>query len=313
MCRSFVSNYVENGKEKYTARFNLGVCSVNIPFAALLAEGDKGEFFKELDKLCELAYNANMFRIERFKKTKAKENPILWMEGALARLKAEDYVEPLIYNGNATVSLGYGGVAEAQQICNDESKEFGLEILSFLKKKTTEFTKRCNIAWSPYGSPYENGCYRLMTALKKNFPEYKNEHDFVTNSFHRPVWEKLDIFEKLDLESEFFMLSSGGNVQNVEIPNMLRNIKGFTKIVQTAYNKSQYLIVNQPVDRCFECGFEGEFTVSVDDGLSCPKCGNKDPKTASCARRVSGYIFDPLTHPANKGKTQEITQRHKHM
>lgn len=313
MCRSFVSNYIENGKEKYTARFNLGVCSINIPFAALLAQGDKDKFFKELDKLCELAYDANMFRIERFKKTKAKENPILWMEGALARLEPDDSVEPLIYNGNASVSLGYGGLAEAQDICNDNSKDFGLEVLKFMKHKTEDFTKRCNVAWSCYGSPYESSSHRLMKTLKSYFPEYKNERDYVTNSFHRGVWEKLNVFEKFSLESDFYLLSSGGNVNNIEVPNMASNLEGFEQVIKAAYDKVQYLIVNQPIDRCFECGFEGEFKVSVEEGLSCPKCGNNNPKTASACRRVSGYIFDPLSRPANDGKTQEITQRYKHL
>lgn len=313
MCRSFVSNYVENGKPKYTARFNMGVCTVNIPYAAILANGDKAGFFEELDKLCELAYKANMFRVDRFKNTKAKQNPILWMEGALARLQPEDSVEPLIYNGNATVSLGYIGMSEAQAVCGDSSKEFGIEIIKFLKEKANRFYERSQVAWAPYGQPAESTAYNLMTKLKKKFPEYKNERLYLSNSFHRGVWEKLDTFEKFDLESDFYLYSSGGNVNNIELPNMASNIKGFESIIKSAYNKVQYLIPNQPVDRCFECKFEGEFKSSISEGFSCPKCGNKNPKTASVCRRVSGYIFDPLSRPANDGKVQEITHRHKNL
>lgn len=312
-CRSFVSNYVENGSPKYTARFNLGVTSVNIPYAALLANGDKEKFFIELDKICELAYKANMFRVERFKKTKAKQNPILWMEGALARLDPEETVEKLIYGGNATVSLGYIGVAEAQEILNDTSKDFGMDIVKFLKKKTNEFYDRCNIAWSPYGQPAESTAFNLMRKLKAKFQEYKSDHLYLTNSFHKPVWEKLDILEKFDLESDFYIYSNGGNVNNIELPNMSNNLEGFESVIKAAYSKVQYLIPNQPVDRCFECGFEGEFKVTVEEGFSCPCCGNNNPKTASVCRRVSGYIFDPLSRPANDGKTQEITQRYKNL
>lgn len=312
-CRSFVSNYIEAGKTKYTARFNAGVTTVSIPFAALLAKGDKTKFYEELDKLCELAYKANMFRVERFKKTKAKQNPILWMEGALARLDPEDCIEPLLYDGNATLSLSYIGIAEAQNICNDYSKQFAQDILIFLGKKSEEFTKRSRIGWKNYGMPAENSAYSFMTKLKKAFPDYKSEHLYLTNSYHKSVWEKLDIFEKFDLESDFYMLSQGGNVNNIELPNMIKNIKGLESVVKAAYDKVQYLIVNTPIDRCFECGFEGEFSVSLDDGYRCPKCGNNNPKTASVVRVVSGYIFDPLSRPANDGKTQEITERYKHL
>lgn len=291
----------------------MGVTTVSIPYAALLAEGDKVRFFEELNKLCEIAYTANMFRVERFKKTKAKQNPILWMEGALARLKPEDSIEPLVYGGNATVSLGYIGVAEAQEICKDTTKDFAVEIIKFLKSKTNEFTERSNIAWSPYGSPMENGCYRLMNLLKKSFPDYTSERDYLTNSYHYPVWNKVDALDKLDIESDFYMMSNGGNVNNIEIPNMKDNIEGYIGLVRAAYDKIQYLIANQPIDRCFECGFEGEFKSDGDDGFCCPECGNNNPKTASCIARVSGYIFDKLARPANHGKFQEITQREKHL
>lgn len=158
MCRSFPSRFLdENGKEKFVSRFNAGVVSVNIPYAAAEAKGDKTKFFELLDNYCELAFDYHMIRVNRFKKTKARQNPILWMTGALAKLDPEETVEKTMYGGNMSLSLGYMGIAEAQDICNDRSKDFGIEIVKFLKEKCKEWTKRTNIEFSLYGTPKHTG------------------------------------------------------------------------------------------------------------------------------------------------------------
>lgn len=311
LCRSFVPKYIENGEEKYVGRFNLGVMTVSLPFAAALAKGDKEQFFVELDKLCEIAYEMHMIRINAMKQTKAKQNPILWMDGALARLDPDETIGHLFFGGNATASLGYIGVADVQDICGDTSKEFAMQILKFLKDKTNEWFIRSGIYFSPYGSPMEMGCYKMATALKKAFPELGFNRDYLTNSFHRHVFDDLNIFEKFDAESDFYIYSSGGNVNNIELPNMAKNIEGLVSVIRAAKDKVNYLIVNQPVDQCFSCGFEGEFS-ATEKGFTCPSCGNNDESTVSVIRRVSGYIFSPGPRPANRGKMQEIISRVKH-
>lgn len=311
-CRSFVPKYIENGKEKYVGRFNCGVVTVSLPYVAAEAKGDKEEFFDLLDKYCEIAYEMHMIRINGMKETKAKQNPILWMEGALARLDPEQTIGHLFYNGNATASLGYIGVADVQEICGDQSKQFALQIVKFLKDKTNEWYKRSNIYFSPYGSPMELGCYKLATALKKAFPELNFSRDYLTNSFHTHVFSDYNVFEKFEAESDFYMYSSGGNVNNVELPNMKHNIEGLVSVIHAAKDKVNYLIVNQPVDQCFKCGFEGEFS-ATDEGFTCPVCGNRDEESVSVIRRVSGFIFSPGPRPANRGKMQEILQRKKHV
>lgn len=312
MCRSFVGKYEENGKEKTSGRFNLGVCTVALPYAALKAKGNKELFFKELEELCDKAYDFNQLRIERMKGTKASVAPILWMYGALAKLKADDTIDHLFYNGNATCSIGYAGLFEALEVIGDESKDFALEVLQFMKDKTKEYTQESKISYGLYGSPFESGCHRLTKAIKKSFPEWKFEREFITNSFHRPVFADINLAEKLDWEGDFYKITSSGNVNNVELPNLAHNIAAFEQVVRMAYEKVNYLIVNQPVDKCFECGFRGEFK-ATEKGHCCPSCGNSDPETATCTRRVSGYIHDALARPANKGKHQEQTQRTKHM
>jgi ribonucleoside-triphosphate reductase len=303
-CRSFVGKYTEDGKEKVSGRFNLGVTTVSLPYAALKADGDKDKFFDELSFLCDKAFEANMFRIERMKGTKAKVSPILWQYGALATLKAEDTIDHLFYNGNATCSIGYGGLYEAQEILNDMTKHFGMKVIEFLKDKTEEYTKKTNIAFSPYGSPLENGCYTIANKLKSEFPEWKFDRDFITNSFHQPVFKNLNIVDKFDEESDYYLLASGGNVNNIELPSMINNIEGFESVVKAAYDKVNYLICNQPVDKCFECGYRGEFDAD-EHGYFCPECGNNNPETAECIKRISGYTHSALARPANKGKFDE--------
>lgn len=310
-CRSFVPKHVENGIEKYVGRFNLGVITISLPFAAAEAGGDKEKFFKVLDKYCETALEMHMLRIERMKNTKAKQNPILWMDGALARLDAEQTIGHLFYGGNATASLGYIGLSDVQEICNDKSKEFAMSIMKFLKDKTNDWYARTNIYFSPYGSPMEMGCYKLATALKKAFPDLKFGRDYLTNSFHKHVFDDVNIFEKFEYESDFYVYSSGGNVNNIELPNMANNIEGLVSVIQAAHDKVNYLIVNQPVDQCFKCGFEGEFSATT-EGFVCPSCDNKDEDSVSVIRRCSGYIFSPGPRPANRGKMEEIISRVKH-
>lgn len=314
-CRSFVPKYIENGKEKVTGRFNLGVSCVSIPYAALLAKRDGTSFYDELGKLCDFAYRANMTRINRMKGTKAKVSPILWQYGALAYLDAEDTIDHLFYNGNATASIGYAGLYEALEVLEDTSKEKGIEILSFMKQKTEEYTKETNIAFSLYGNPLEGGCLRLADCLRKEFGDLwvnSNNNKFVTNSFHLPVFSDIDMLDKFEWESDFYMISSGGNVNNIELPNMANNLDGLEGVIKAAYDKVNYLILNQPIDQCFECGFSGEFEAR-EDGFHCPTCGNNNPETANCIRRVSGYIHDALARPANDGKYDEQKKRVKNV
>ena len=312
-CRSFVPTLVEGGKEKTVARFNLGVTTVNLTYAALESKRSGTDFYQELGKLCDLAFELNMTRIERLKGTKALVSPILWQYGALASLDPEDTIDHLFYGGNATASIGYAGLYETLEVLGDISKDKGVEVLSYLKTKTEDYTKETGISFSSYGSPIESGCLRFAECLKKEFGDFWDfDRNFVTNSFHLPVFSDVDMLEKFDWESDFYMLSSGGNVNNIELPNMRDNLEGLEGVVKAAYDKVNYLICNQPCDHCFECGFEGEFE-ALEDGYHCPTCGNNNPETANCTRRISGYIHDALARPANKGKYEEQGRRIKNV
>lgn len=310
-CRSFLSKWeTTGGTEQYNGRFNLGVVSLNLPLIALESDSD-GEFFDKIGHHMDIAYRAKMNRVERLKHTKAKQNPTLFMEGALARLDADDTIEELFYNGYASISIGFVGLAECSEILkNSLDKEFCTSIMNFMKSKCDKYTKDSNIAFSLYGTPAESLCYKFAKCIEQKYPSVL-KRDFITNSFHQPVWIDSTPFEKFNYETGFAKLSNGGNISYVETPNLSNNIKALEQLVDYAYQNIPYFGINQPVDKCYECGFSGEFSVDR-DGFSCPECSNTNESTMSVIRRVSGYLSSPNSRPFNKGKQQETMQRVKH-
>ncbi|QNJ49248.1 anaerobic ribonucleoside reductase large subunit [Escherichia phage Mt1B1_P17] len=313
-CRSFLSYYATEQGEKYDGRFNLGVVSINLPLIAAEARS-KGESFTDLlNKHMEIAYDAHMLRVNRIRHTKASENPILFMEGALARLNANDEIGVLFEGGYASISIGYVGLAEALEILYPEEKdkkEFGKSILQHMKDVCAVFKERSKLAFSLYGTPAESLCYKFATALNEKYPGLV-ERDYLTNSFHQPVWLVTNPFEKWDYEAGFAQISNGGNISYVETPNLKNNLEALETLVDYAYEHIHYFGINQPVDQCFKCGFHGEFKATA-KGFECPDCGNHEEETISVVRRVSGYLSAPNSRPYNKGKMQEVLQREKHL
>lgn len=309
-CRSFLSSWSNGNIEKYDGRFNLGVVSINLPLITLESE-NYGELFKNIDYHMTMAYRAQMERISRLKHTKARQNPTMFMEGAIARLEADDTIEKLFYDGYASISIGYVGLAECSEIfCDKLDKEFCKSILKYMKYKCEQFTKESSIAYSLYGTPAESLCYKFAKCIENKFPNVLN-HEFLTNSFHQPVWIESTPFEKFDYEESFAFLSSGGNISYVETPNLSNNIIALETLINYAYIKIPYFGINQPVDKCYKCYFEGEFSVDK-DGFHCPQCNNREEGTISVIRRVSGYLSAPNSRPFNKGKQEEVLNRIKH-
>lgn len=316
-CRSFLS-YWENGggKEQYLGRANLGVVSVILPIIAQYAKDNNLDFWDQLNKYCEIAYKAHMDRINSLAKTKAGANPILFVQGALARLDPDEEIGKLFYNGRFSASLGYIGVAETCEILygdidRNKAKSKGLEIVKYLHDLCDVWYKRSRISFSLYGTPAETLCYKSVKSYNKLFNK-KWDRDYFTNSFHLPVWEKSTPFEKWGYEEGFAKYSNGGNIGYIESPNLKDNMQALESMIEFAYHNIPYFGVNQPVDKCYKCGFEGEFNVD-EDGYSCPNCGNTDNDTISVIRRVSGYLSAPDSRPFNKGKQDEVIDRVKHL
>ena len=331
-CRSFLTpdrtmslgnianagNYVK-GKGKYYGRFNQGVVTINLPDVALSADGDMDEFWKIFDERLELCHRALQIRHKRLSNATSDVAPILWQHGALARLKKGESIHELLHHGYSTISLGYAGLYECVKVMtghshtdNGEGKEFGLKVMQHLNDACAKWKAEEDIDYSVYGSPIESTTYKFAKCLKARFGTIKGITDrgYVTNSYHVPVFEEIDAFSKLKLESEFQMLSPGGAISYIETPNLQNNIEAVLEVIQFIYDNIMYAELNTKSDYCQKCGYSGE--ILIDDNLEwyCPNCGNRDHNTLNVARRTCGYIG---TNFWNKGRTQEIKERVLHL
>lgn len=316
-----------DGKPKYYGRYNVGVSTVNLAYIGLEAYNDFSEsledtFFEKLDEACELCHKAQQIRLKRLENTKAEVAPILWCDGAFARLEPQEYIKPLLYGGYATSSLGYAGLYECVKTITGEShthpkgREFGLKVMQFLNDKCAEWKAAEDVDYSLYGTPIESTTYKFAKAIKV-FPtlEGVNDRDYVTNSYHIPVFEEIDAFEKLEKESEFQVLSPGGAISYVETANLQGNIPAVLELIKFIYNHIMYAELNTKSDYCQKCGYDGEILIKLDEEtdkhyFECPNCGNVDQDTMNIARRVCGYIS---TNGFNEGRLEEIAERVVHL
>ena len=331
-CRSFLTpdrsiskgnvakalNYVP-GKPKYYGRFNQGVVTINLPDVALSSEKDMDLFWDIFDERLELCHKALQIRHERLASALSDVAPILWQHGALARLGKGESIHELLHNGYSTISLGYAGLYECVKYMTGKSHtdggkgyEFGIKVMQHLNDKCAEWKAAENIDYSVYGTPIESTTYKFAKALKERFGVIKGitDRDYITNSYHVPVFEEIDAFTKLRLESDFQRLSPGGAISYIETPNLQNNIPAVLEIIDFIYNNIMYAELNTKSDYCQQCGYDGE--ILLDDKLEwyCPNCGNRNHDTLNVARRTCGYIG---TNFWNKGRTQEIKERVLHV
>ena len=322
-CRSFLTPYVdENGKPKYYGRFNQGVVTVNLVDIGLSANGNLDRFWQIFDERMELCHRALQCRHERLTGTVSDAAPILWQHGALARLKKGETIDKLLHGGYSTISLGYAGLWECvyslngKKLTDPEGEALGLAIMQKLNEYTAKWKAAENIDYSLYGTPLESTTYKFAKCLQKRFGIVKGVTDknYITNSYHVHVTEKIDAFEKLELEAKFQALSPGGAISYVEVPNMQNNIDAVLSVMQFIYNHIMYAELNTKSDYCQVCGFDGEIEIKENaDGKliwTCPNCGNTDESKLNVARRTCGYIG---TQFWNQGRTQEIKERVLHL
>ena len=315
-CRSFLTPYVdENGNPKYYGRFNQGVVSINLVDVALSADKDMDLFWKLMDERLELCHRALQARHKRLSKVTSDVAPILWQHGALARLGKGESIHELLHHGYSTISLGYAGLYECVKFMtghshtdNGKGKEFGLEVMQRLNDKCKEWKEKEDIDYSVYGTPIESTTYKFAKCLRERFGKIKGitDRDYITNSYHVPVFEEIDAFTKLKLESEFQKLSPGGAISYIETPNLTNNLDAVMEVIKFIYDNIMYAELNTKSDYCQECGYEGEILLDDDLEWYCPNCGNRDHDKLNVARRTCGYIG---TNFWNKGRTQEIKER----
>ena len=274
------------------------------------------------DERTELCHKALRIRHNRLKGTSSDVAPILWQDGALARLKIHEPIDKLLYNNYSTISLGYAGLYECVKYMTGHShsdggvgEKFGLEVMQALNDKCNKWKKEENIGYSVYGSPIESTTYKFAKCLKNRFGEIKDitDHNYITNSYHINVREEISPFEKLKIESKFQRLSPGGAISYTESADMTKNLSALMEIVKYIYQTMVYAEVNTKSDYCQKCGYDGEIEIIDKNGsLSwrCPNCGNEDKDTMNVARRTCGYIGNNFW---NQGRTQEIKERYVHL
>ena len=322
-CRSALSPWKdENGNYKFYGRFNQGVVTINLVDVALSSGGDMKAFWKIFDERLDLCYRALMCRHNRLRGTLSDAAPILWQNGALARLKKGETIDRLLYGGYSTISLGYAGLYECVKYMtgksqtDQEATPFALEVMEYMNKACNRWKDETNIGFSIYGSPIESTTYKFAKCLQKRFGiiEGVTDRSYITNSYHVNVSEEIDAFSKLKFESQFQALSTGGAISYVEVPNMQNNIPAVLGIIRYIYDNIMYAELNTKSDFCQECGFDGEIQIVTDESgklvWECPKCGNRDENKLNVARRTCGYIG---TQFWNQGRTQEIKERVLHL
>ena len=325
-CRSFLtvedSQRDENGKHKFYGRFNQGVVTINLVDVACSSEGDMDRFWEILDERLELCHRALRCRHERLLGTVSDVAPILWQNGALARLKKGEKIDKLLYNGYSTISLGYAGLYEmcmrmlGKSHTDPEAKPFALKVMQRLNDKCKEWRTAENISYSVYGTPMESTTYKFAKCLQKRFGIIPGVTDknYITNSYHVHVTEEIDAFNKLKFEAEFQKLSPGGAISYIEVPNMQNNIPAVLSVMKFIYENIMYAELNTKSDYCECCGYDGEIKIVEDKSgklvWECPNCGNRDQDRLFVARRTCGYIG---TQFWILGRTQEIRDRVLHM
>ncbi len=321
-CRSALNPWKdEHGNYKFYGRFNQGVVTINLVDVALSSGGDMEKFWQVFDERLALCYKALMCRHNRLKGTLSDAAPILWQDGAIARLDKGEKIDKLLYGGYSSISLGYAGLCECVRYMTGKSHTdpsatpFALEIMKHMNDACNRWKAETNIAFSIYGTPLESTTYKFAKCLQKRFGIIPGVTDkaYITNSYHVHVTEEIDAFEKLRFEAQFQALSTGGAISYVEVPNLQNNVRAVIEVIKFIYDNIMYAELNTKSDYCQVCGYDGEIEIQDDDGKlvwTCPKCGNRDQSKMNVARRTCGYIG---TQFWNQGRTQEIKERVLHL
>ena len=320
-------------------RFNMGVVTINLPHCALSAVKSvkdnnmdskylKDEFYRILDERLEICHKALLTRWESVKNIKAKNSPILWQHGALARLNEEDTIGDWVMKHEpafTSISLGYVGLYETCMALTGESntsakgQKTSSKILQYLNKKCEEWKEEDHLGYSIYGTPEEALTYKFASALAKDFGliEHITDKEYVVNSYHVDPREDIDAFLKLKIEGQYLALSSGGAVSYIETPDMQRNPEAIISVIQYMHEHIMYAEVNTKLDTCYSCGYQGELkmikTENGDFRFVCPVCGCDDPDKQLVTRRICGYMGVVNAGNVNKGRGDDIFNRTLHL
>ncbi len=312
-CRSFLTAWKDgNGEYKFEGRFNQGVVSLNLPQIGIIARGNEEKFWQLMEERLSLCFEALMCRHHALEGTISDVSPIHWQYGAIARLKKGEKIDELLHGGYSTISLGYIGLYEVTTHTLSLHDALPICVMKRLRRATDTWKEETGIGFGLYGTPAESLCYRFARIDRERFGEIADVTDkgYYTNSYHVDVREKIDAFSKFQFESQFQVISSGGAISYVEIPNMRHNLEALEEIVKFIYDNIQYAEFNTKSDYCHVCGFDGEIKINENLEWECPQCGNKDHAKMNVTRRTCGYLGENFW---NVGKTKEINARVLHI
>nr|DAH11324.1 MAG TPA: anaerobic ribonucleoside triphosphate reductase [Bacteriophage sp.] len=326
-CRSFLAPWKdEQGNYKFYGRFNQGVVTINLPDVAFSSDGNMDKFWNILENRCELCHRALMLRHKRLLGTSSDVAPVLWQDGALARLNQHEPIDKLLFGGYSSISLGYAGLYECVKYMtkqshsnNDKGHSFGIEIMQYLNNKCEQWKKQDNLGYSLYGSPIESTTYKFAKKLKERFGNDifvqldGKDRNYITNSYHIPVFEEINPFDKLSIESKFQELSLGGAISYIECADLTHNVQAVLNIIKFIYDNIMHAELNTKSDYCQVCGYDGEIKIIDENGeliWECPNCKNRDHSKMNVARRTCGYIGSNFW---NDGRTDEIAHRFVHL
>lgn len=323
-CRSFLQGWKdEHGQDVTSGRMNLGVVTLNLPRIAMESNGDMDKFWELFNERMHISKDALVYRVERVKEATPANAPILYQYGAFGkRLEKTGNVDDLFKNRRATVSLGYIGLYEVSSVFyggewegNPEAKDFTLSIVKAMKQACEEWSDEYGYHFSVYSTPSESLTDRFCRLDTEKFGLVTDitDKEYYTNSFHYDVRKNPTPFEKLDFEKAYPEAgASGGFIHYCEYPVLQQNPKALEAVWDYAYDRVGYLGTNTPIDKCYKCQFEGDFT-PTERGFTCPNCGNNDPKTVDVVKRTCGYLGNPQARPMVNGRHKEISARVKHM
>lgn len=324
-CRSFLTPYRDpkTKKPKYYGRFNQGVVTINLPDVALTAKGDLEKFWYILEQRLELCHRALRLRHEHLRGVKSDVAPILWQNGAFARLGKGETIDKLLYNGYSTISLGYSGLYETvkvligKSLTDEDGMVLGKKIMQALNDKCRDWKQVEKIDYSVYGTPIENTTEKFAKSLQRRFGTIPGitDRNYITNSYHVPVFEHIDAFKKIDIEAELQKLSPGGAISYIETPNMENNIEAILSVIKYIYDNIMYCEINTELDWCHCCGSTGTIEmIRNEDGKfiwKCKQCGNTDLAKMNVVRRVCGYLGN--ANYMAQGRMGDIHDRVKHL
>ena len=293
-------------------RGNICPTTIILPTLAMEAERDVDKFIKLLKKKLDEAKDSLIDRFEWICAQSPDSAKFMYENGLMLGYKPEEGIRSALKHG--TLAIGMLGLAETLELlvgCNHskpEGMELAKRICSLYKERCTKYKEEYKLNFGVYYTPAENLCY---TAMKKFQAVYGvipkvSDHEFFTNSMHIPVWEEIDAFNKIKLESELTGYSSAGCITYVEIDSSVKhNVVALETLVTYAMDHDiPYFAINVPVDMCMECGHQGELNENV-----CPKCGSSNIQRL---RRVTGYLTGSYLDAFNYGKQKEVESRVKH-